>query len=152
MQARSLTSTTPQFQASGKVLIITKGLFLRGQLYRKLKYQQLGPFIVLEKIGANIYTLKLPYNVRLHSVFHVKNLRPCPIVALHLSVHATAHENDVENDVDRIFVVKIDTVLGRREKGMLFYTHFRNEQILPVWHRLNEDQRTFALQHFLDSP
>jgi hypothetical protein len=32
---------------------------------------------------------------------------------------------------------------------MLFYTHFKDEHILPNWHRLNEVQRTFALQYFL---
>jgi hypothetical protein len=35
---------------------------------------------------------------------------------------------------------------------MLLYTHFKDERIPHVWHRLNEVHRTAAFQHFLDSP
>jgi hypothetical protein len=34
---------------------------------------------------------------------------------------------------------------------MLLYSHFEDEQILHVKHRLNEVMRTIALKHFLDS-
>jgi hypothetical protein len=44
MQARLQSSTAPQFQRDDKVLAIVKGLFLRGQLNRKLNDRQLGSF------------------------------------------------------------------------------------------------------------
>jgi hypothetical protein len=58
---------------------------------------------------------------------------------------------DDEYDLDRVSVVKADTVPQRRGKYLMFYTHFKDEQIPPMWHRLNEVHRIFALQHFLDS-
>jgi hypothetical protein len=42
MQARPELSTAPQFQYSEKVSVVTKGLFLRGQLDRKLNAIKLG--------------------------------------------------------------------------------------------------------------
>jgi hypothetical protein len=47
--------------------------------------------------------------------------------------------------------VKIDIVSERRGKYVLFYTHFKDEQIPHVWHHLNEVQRTNALHDFLDT-
>jgi hypothetical protein len=38
----------------------------------------LGAFRVLEKIIAYCYLFELPYTFRLHPLFHVHNLRPCP--------------------------------------------------------------------------
>jgi hypothetical protein len=55
MQARSQLLTTPQFEQGNSVSIISKGLFLRGQLKRKLKSRQLGPFTMVEKIGAKLH-------------------------------------------------------------------------------------------------
>jgi hypothetical protein len=46
--------------------------------------RQLGPFTVLEKIGANNYSLELPSIVRLHLMSHVNNLRPCPTAMLYV--------------------------------------------------------------------
>jgi hypothetical protein len=31
-------------------------------------------------------------------------------------------------------------------------THFRDDDIPPIWHRLNEVHRTTALQDFLETP
>jgi hypothetical protein len=84
-------------------------------------------------------------------VFHVISFRLCPSATLRLFVHVTTTEDDDEYDLDNIFVVTIDIVHERRVKYMLFYTHFKDEQIPLVWHRLNEAQRTFVLHQFLDS-
>jgi hypothetical protein len=84
MQARSQPSTAPQFQQGDKVSVVGKGVSLCGHLNYKLKDGQSGPFTVLEKIGANMYILALPYIVCLHNVSHVSYLRPCPNTSLPL--------------------------------------------------------------------
>jgi hypothetical protein len=37
-------------------------------------------------------------------------------------------------------------------KNLLFMTHFSDDDIQHVWHRLNEVHRTTALQDFLETP
>jgi hypothetical protein len=44
--------------------------------------------------------------------------------------------------------VCIDKLLERREGFLPFMTHFKDDDILPVWHRLNEVHRTTALQGY----
>jgi hypothetical protein len=72
-------------------------------------------------------------------------IRPFVLVSTH-------EDEDDDDDLDRISAVKIGTFLRRRGKYLLFSTHFKNEQIPLVWHRLNEVRRKAALHHFLDSP
>jgi hypothetical protein len=74
-------------------LIVTKGLFLRGQLNRKLKDIHLGHSIVLEKIGANNYMLEMQFIVRINPLFHVNNIRPYSSVAIR-HVPVTTYEDD----------------------------------------------------------
>jgi hypothetical protein len=63
------------------------------------------------------------------------------------------HEGDDEEfDVSHIFAVCIKSLLGRRGKYVLFMTHFSDDDIPPVRHRLNEVHRTTALQDFLETP
>jgi hypothetical protein len=102
MQTRSHSSIAPQFQQGDKVSEIAKSLFLRGQLDRKLMDQRLGPFKLLENVGANSLRLKLPSTIRLHLVFHVNNFRPCPTpTPRRYDPVTTLKEND-EYDVDHI--------------------------------------------------
>jgi hypothetical protein len=153
MQAGTEQSTTPQFSKGDKVSIVTANLFLRGQPNRKLRDRQLGPFSVEEQIGKHSYILKLPATIRLHHVFHVNNLRPCSTAPLRLSVPVTVAEGDDEEfDVSHISAVCIKSLPGRRGKYVLFMTHFSDDDIPPVWHRLNEVHRTIALQDFLETP
>jgi hypothetical protein len=99
-----------------------------------------------------MYKLELPSSVRLHPMFHVNNLRPSPTTTLRPFVFVTTHEDDGGGyGLDCISAVRIENLLGRRGKWMLFYIDFRNEHIPPFWHRLNEVRRTIALQSFLDS-
>jgi hypothetical protein len=70
-------------------------------------------------------------------MFHVNTLRPYATAMLWPFVHVTTPRDDDEYAVDQIFVVEIDNVLWRRGKYMLLYTHFKDEQIPRVWHRLN---------------
>jgi hypothetical protein len=153
MQARTEPSTTPHFARGDKVLVVTTTFFLRGQPNRKLRDKQLGPFIVEEQNGKHNYKLKLPATVRLHHVFHVNNLRPCSTAQVRPAVPVTVHEGDDEEfDVSHIIVVCIKSLPGRRGKDLFFIAHFCDDDIPPVWHRLNEVHRTTALQDFLETP
>jgi hypothetical protein len=153
MQARKEPSTTPHFAKGDKVSVVTANLFLRGQLNRKLRDRLLGPFSVEEQIGKHIYRLKLPATVRLHHVFHVNNLRPCSTAPLRPAIPVTVPEGaDEDFDVSHISDVCIKSLLGRRGKYLLFMTHFSDDDIPRVLHRLNEVHRTTALQNFLETP
>jgi hypothetical protein len=136
------------------VSVVTTNLFLRGQPNRKLRDRQLGPFSVEEQIGKHIYILKLPATVRLHHVFHVNNLRPCSTAPLRRVVPVTFPKGDDEEqfDVSHIYAVCIKSLPGRRGKYMLFLTHISDDDIPPIWHRLNEVHRTTTLQDFLETP
>jgi hypothetical protein len=134
------------------VLVVTSNLFLRGQPNRKLRDRQLGPFSLEEQIGKHIYKLKLPATIRLHPVFHINNLRPCSTAPLRPVVPVTVPKGDDEEfDVSHISVVCIKSLPGRRGKYLLFMTHFSDDDIPPVSHRLNEVHRTTALQDFLET-
>jgi hypothetical protein len=152
MQERTEPSTAPHFAKGDKVSVVTTNLFLRGQPNRKLRERQLGPFSVEEQIGKHSYRLKLPATVRLHPVFHVNNLRPCSTAPLRPAVPVTVPEGDDEGDVSHISAVCIKSLPGRRGKYMLFMTHFSDDDIPHVWHRLNEVHRTTSLQDFLEAP
>ena len=133
--------------------VVTANLFLRGQPNKKIRDRQLGPFSVEEQIGKHSYRLKLPATVRLHPVFHVNNLRPCSTALLRPAVPVTVPEGDDEEfDISHISAVCIKSLPGRRGKYLLFMTHFSDDDIPPVWHRLNEVHRTVALQEFLETP
>jgi hypothetical protein len=73
-------------------------------------------------------------NVRLHQMFYVNNLRPCPTATLRPSRHVTSLDDDAESDVANVTNVKIDAPLARRGECLL--SHLKDEQIPLVWHRL----------------
>jgi hypothetical protein len=153
MQARIEPSTAPHFVKGDKVSVVTANLFLRGQPNRKLRDRQLGPFSVEEQIRKHSYILKLLATVCFRPVFHVNNLRPCSTTPLRPAVPVTILEGDDEEfDVSHISAVCIKSLPGRRGKHLLFMTHFIDDEIPPVWHRLNEVHRTTALQDFLETP
>jgi hypothetical protein len=153
MQARTEPSTTPHFARGDKVSVVTANLFLRGQPSRKLRDRQLGLFTLEERIGKHSYIMKLPATVRLHHVFHVKNLRPCSTASLRPVVPVIVHEGDDEEfDVSHISAVCIKSLPGRRGRYLLFMTHFSDDDIPPVWHRMNDVHWTTALQDFLETP
>jgi hypothetical protein len=149
---RTVYNTTLRQRRQG--VSVTSNLFLRGQPNRKLRDKQLGPFLVEDQIGKHIYKLKLPSTVRLHPLFHVNNLRPSFTAPLRQDVPVTVHEGDdeefhVSHDIS---IVCIKSLPGRRCKYLLFMTHFIDDDIPHVWHRLNEVHRTMALQEFLETP
>jgi hypothetical protein len=145
MQARTEPSTTPHYVKGDKVPLVTVNLFLRGQSNKKLRDRQLGPFTMEEHIGKHSYKLKLPGTISLHNVFHVNNLRPFSTTLLRQLVPVTIPKgDDDEFDVSHISAVCIKSLPGQRGKYLLFMTHFNDDDIPLVWHRLNEVHRTTA--------
>jgi hypothetical protein len=119
----------------------------------KLRDRRLGPFTVEEQIGKHNYILKLRATIRLHHVVHLNNLRPCSTAPLRPALPVIVPEGDDEEfDVSHIFDVCIKSLPRCRGKYLLFMTHFTNDNITHVWHRLNEVHITTALQDFLGTP
>ena len=64
-----------QFVVGDLVLLSTPTLRFKG-IPHKLQRKFCRPYKVLEKIGTQIYRLKLPDTWRIHPVFHVSLLKP----------------------------------------------------------------------------
>jgi hypothetical protein len=153
MQARSEPSTAPHFVRGDKVIVVTKNHFLRGQHHRKLRDRQLGPFTIEEQIEKHNYIFEMLATVRLHHVFHVNNLRPCFTPSLWRDVpKPTLEGDDDEFEVSHISVVCINSFHGRRGMYLLFMTQFNDEDIPPVWHRLNEVKHNGVTRFHEDAP
>jgi hypothetical protein len=119
----------------------------------KRKDKQLGPFTVEEQIGKHSYIVKLPATIRLHHVFHMNSLRPFSTEPLRPVVPVNVPQgDDDEFEISHIFAVCIKSLHGRRGKYLLFMTHFGDDDIPRVWHRLNKVHRTMALEDFLETP
>jgi len=62
------------------VLLSVKNLKLR-QPSKKLSEKYIGPFVVVEAVGAQAYRIRLLPKYRMHNVFYVSLLKPyrsCP--------------------------------------------------------------------------
>jgi hypothetical protein len=119
----------------------------------KLRDRHLGPFRVEEEIGKHSYRLKFPATVRLHIMFRMNNQRPCSIASLRPPLPLNVPEGDDEEfDVSHITFVCIKSLHGRQGKHLLFMTHFSDDDIPPIWHRLSEVHRMTASQDFLETP
>jgi hypothetical protein len=95
----------------------------------------------------------LPSTIRLYPVIHVNNLRACSTASLRPGVPVIISKGDDEEfDVSHISLVKIKSLLGHKGIYLLFITHFKDYDILLLWHLLNEVHRTTALQDFLETP
>ena len=63
------------FQVGSLVMLSAKNLKQK-RPSRKLSHKFIGPFKVLDAVGAQAYRLALPSNYRIHNVFHVTLLEP----------------------------------------------------------------------------
>jgi hypothetical protein len=59
---------------------------------------------------------------------------------------------DEEFDISHISAVGIKSFHERGDKYLLSMTHFSDDDVPPVWHKLNEVHRTRALHDFLETP
>jgi hypothetical protein len=149
MQARSVVPTASHFVRGDKVIIVSKNIFLRRQPNRKMCDRRLGPFAIEEHIGKHSYILKSRPTVCLRPFFHVNNLRPCSTASLRPTVHVTTPDSDDDEiKVSQISAVCIKSLPRRRGKYLLFMTHFRDDDIPHVGHRLSEVHRTTTLHDF----
>lgn len=67
--------TAMSFKVGDFVWLDTEHL-KRSRPSRKLDYQRIGPFKIIEKINENAYRLKLPVGSRLHDVVNISKLTP----------------------------------------------------------------------------
>jgi hypothetical protein len=75
MYTNKKRSTGPLLKKGDKVYLLRKNIKTK-RPSTKLDFKKLGPFEILEQIGAVNFKLRLPAKSRLHPVFHVSMLEP----------------------------------------------------------------------------
>ncbi|GJX28689.1 hypothetical protein Tco_0236768 [Tanacetum coccineum] len=96
-----------EFQVGDKVMLKVsswKGVVRFGK-WGKLNPRYIGPFKMLEKVGAVAYNLELPQELsRVHNTFHVSNLKKCyadePLSVLLDGLHIDDKLHFVEEPVE----------------------------------------------------
>ena len=76
-QANRRRGPAPNYAVGDRVYLSARNM----KTYRpskKLDWKHLGPYVIAEKISPQAYRLELPDTMRIHNVFHVNLLRPCP--------------------------------------------------------------------------
>jgi len=103
---------TPMAYKPGEhVLLSVKNLKLR-QPSKKLSEKYIGPFVVVEAVGAQAYRIRLPPKYRMHNVFHVSLLKP------YRSRPGWTGDNAAEPDLaeDGTEVWQVEQILKQRTK------------------------------------
>ena len=76
-QANTSRTPTPRYAIGDKVYL-SRGKLRTSRPCSKLDQVFLGPFKIIQRIGTRAYNLQLPLTMRIHPVFHVSRLKPCP--------------------------------------------------------------------------
>lgn len=96
----------------------------------KLSQQYTGPFCVLERIGNLAYCLELPQHWRVHPVFTIAQLEPCPTPGQDLfKRHHPTHPDPifVDGDNDNVKSFEVDKIIAHRN------TKRRGTEYLVRW-------------------
>lgn len=86
----------------------------------KLDWKYLGPYQVLEKIGARAYKLDLPPGTTIHPVFHISLLEPTTTVNKQIPGHIQEPPPPIEIDNEQEWEVE-DIIDSRLLRGKLQY-------------------------------
>ena len=107
-----LKRTEREFQVGDHVFIKVKPKksSLKLGSCAKLAPRYCGPFEILSRIGAVAYQLALPYNFKIHNVFHIYVLKKYVHDATHV-----LNWNDIQVEPEGYFQVHPDCILDRRE-------------------------------------
>ena len=101
-----------EFSEGDLVLLSTKNLKFKN-IPMKLQKRFVGPFEIIEKIGAQAYKLKLPDNWSIHDVFHVSLLKKWKTSVFCSEDAAPTEELDLEAKEPK----KVEKILRWRKTG-----------------------------------
>ncbi|CAA7023070.1 unnamed protein product [Microthlaspi erraticum] len=102
------------------------------RLYQKLAARYYGPFEVLDRIGAVAYQLKLPAGSKIHSVFHVSQLKPVLGIGHQVSALPTH------------FTEEKDLLVEPREVMETRYDNDGHLEALVCWTNLEDHERSWV--------
>ena len=123
-------------------------------LGRKLSQQYAGPFRIIEKIGSLAYKLDLPKHWRVHPVFTVAQLEPCPDPSTDLFQRSRPEHPDsifVERDNEQVKSYKIEKLIAHRDtkrRGREYLLRWKGYgPKFDKWRNLSELRNAMDLLH-----
>jgi hypothetical protein len=130
----------PAYQPGDKVWLSSRNLRTQ-RPSKKLDSKNLGPFKVLEKVGATSYRLQLPASMQIHPVFHSNLLRLDPDNPLPGQIQEPPPPIEIEGE-EEFEVSKIKD--SRRYRGRLQYR--------VDWMGYPPDDTWYNAENFENSP